>query len=199
MSDSSSFLAKQKAGGRPLFLLSPLLCLPSSPTTHVMAKGFQTKDRINATGPHYKALGSRRRWSTERSTVTVATVTAADVRRFAFVSGSHKRDFWFLRIFRRADSFSYISGWGPLNVPTQLKVATEEHPARSRTTATDRRVLQKSGTPGSPELMKDVVDTNTSRSLPEAAPVQPSLVIGPVENRQIQPALGSELIRLTQV
>lgn len=69
---------------------------------------------------------------------TVATVTAADVRRFAFISASHKRDFRFLRIFRRVDSFSSVSGWWPLiNVPTQLKVATEEHPARSRTTTTD--------------------------------------------------------------
>lgn len=145
---------------RPLFILSPLLCRPSSPTTHVMAKGFQTKDRINATGPHYKARGSRRRWNTERSAVTVATVatvTTADVRRFAFVSASQKRDFRFLRIFRKADSLSYLSGWGPLiNVPTQLKLATEEHPARSCTTATDRRVPQRSGTPGCPELMKDV-------------------------------------------
>lgn len=80
---------------------------------------------------------------------TVATVTAADVRRFAFISASHKRDFRFLRIFRRADSFSSVSGWWPLiNVPTQLKVATEEHPARSRTTTTDGSKIWNTGISG---------------------------------------------------
>lgn len=105
---------------------------------------------------------------------TVATVTTADVCRFAFVSASHKRDFRFLRIFRRADSLSYVSGWGSLiNVPTQLKVATEEHPARSCTTATDRRVPQRSGTPGCPVVNEGRRGTRTHLLGPSLTPPPP--------------------------